>query len=60
MLPRASANKGLAILEHEPNNIVCLSFGLFAWNISAPTGQIVIKLDIQACFENLSRKFKFH
>jgi len=31
-----------------------------AWNISAPTGPIVIKFDIRMFVENLSRKFKFH
>ena len=36
---------------------VCLS----EWNNSAPTGRIMMKLDIlEFFFENLSRKFKFH
>jgi hypothetical protein len=30
-----------------------------AWNNSAPTGRILIKLDIWAVFKNLSRKFTF-
>jgi hypothetical protein len=30
-----------------------------AWNNSAPTGRMLIKLDIRAFFENLSRKSKF-
>jgi len=29
-------------------------------NISAPTGQIFMKVDIWIFFENMSRKFKFH
>jgi predicted nucleic acid-binding Zn ribbon protein len=35
---------------------VCLS----AWNNSAFTGRIFVKFGIWVCFENLSRKFKFH
>jgi hypothetical protein len=35
---------------------VCLS----TWNISAPTGKIVIKFDIWGFFQNLLRYFKFH
>ena len=31
-----------------------------AWNISAPTGRILIKFDIWAFLESLSRKLKFH
>jgi hypothetical protein len=30
------------------------------WNHSAPTGRILIKLNISIFFENLSRKFEFH
>ena len=37
----------------------CLSVRPTAWNNSAPTGQILIKLDIGVYFKNLSRKFKF-
>ena len=31
-----------------------------AWNESAPTRQILMKLGISTFFEHLSRKFKFH
>jgi hypothetical protein len=31
-----------------------------AWNNSVPTGRILMRLDIWAFFENLSRKVKFH
>jgi hypothetical protein len=31
-----------------------------AWNNSAPTGRIFMKFDVWVCFENLSRKLKFH
>jgi len=31
-----------------------------AWNNSTPTGRAVLKFDIWAFFENMSRKFKFH
>ena len=30
-----------------------------AWNNSAPTRQILMKLDVLASFGNMSRKFKF-
>ena len=36
------------------------SFRPSAWNNSAPTGRILIRFDILAFFENLSRKFMFH
>ena len=38
----------------------CLSVCPFTWNNSAPTGRIFMKFDIQAFFQNLSRKFTFH
>jgi len=41
----------------------CLSISppvyLFAWNNSAPTGGIFVKLDIWMFFENLLKKFQF-
>ena len=37
---------------------VCFSFYPSAWNNSASTGRIFMKLDIWVLFENLSRKFK--
>jgi hypothetical protein len=44
--------------------IATISFVMFvhlsAWNNSAPTGRILMKLDTLAFFENMSRKFKFH
>jgi len=39
---------------------VCLSVCPSAWNTSAPTEWIFIKLDIWTFFENPSRRFKFH
>jgi hypothetical protein len=39
---------------------LCPSVRLSACNNSAPTGRILMKLDILAFFENLSRKFNFH
>ena len=39
---------------------VCPSVRPSAWNNSAPTGRIVMKVDIWVFFENLLRKFKFH
>jgi hypothetical protein len=36
-----------------------LSILLSAWNSSAPTGRIFMKVDIWVCFGNLSRKFEF-
>ena len=38
----------------------CLPVQTFAWNNSAHTWWIFMKFDIWICFENLSRKFKFH
>ena len=40
--------------------VICLSVHSSAWNNSAPTGEILVKLDIWGFFKNLSRKFKFH
>jgi hypothetical protein len=39
---------------------VCLSIRPSARNNSVPTGRTLIKFDIYAFFETLSRKFKFH
>jgi hypothetical protein len=39
---------------------VVMSVRPSAWNSSAPTGRILMKLDISPFFENLLRKFKFH
>jgi hypothetical protein len=39
---------------------VSLSVRPSAWNNSAPTGQISMKIDIGKFFEKLLRKFKFH
>jgi len=38
----------------------CLSILLSAWNNSAPTGWIFMKLGIWVFFEHLAWKFKFH
>jgi len=38
---------------------VCLSIRPSAWNNSAPTGQIFMKIDISVFLEKLSRKLKF-
>ena len=38
---------------------VCSSVHLSAWNSCAPTGLVVIKLDIGGFIENLVRKLKF-
>ena len=40
--------------------VMCLSIRPTARNNSVPTGRILIKFDICAFFETLSRKFKFH
>jgi hypothetical protein len=40
-------------------SIFCPSVRPSAWNNSAPTGRIFMKLNISVFFENLSRKFKF-
>jgi len=37
-----------------------MSVGLCARNNSAPTGEIVMKLDLWEFFENLSIQLKFH
>ena len=37
-----------------------MSVNLSAWNNSAPTGRIFMKLYIWVFFENLSRKLKYH
>jgi len=39
---------------------VCSSVRLSTWNSSAPTGWIVITLDMWESFKNMSRKFKFY
>jgi len=39
---------------------VCPFIRLSAWNNSAPTGQILMKLDIWVFFVNMSRSFRFH
>jgi hypothetical protein len=37
-----------------------INFVMSAWNNSAPTGRILMKLDIWEFLESLSRKFKFN
>ena len=39
---------------------VCPSVYLFSWNNLAPNERILMKLDIWAFFEKMSRKFKFN
>lgn len=42
--------------SHHSLRHVCLYVCLSVWNNSVPKGRILIKLDISALFENVSRK----
>ena len=50
----------LSLLGEKRLLAACPPVRPYAWNNSAPTGQIFVKLDIWASFENLSIKFNFH
>jgi hypothetical protein len=51
--------RAVAILRKATISFV-MSICPSAWNNSAPTGRILMKLDVWGFFKNLSRKLKFH